>query len=60
MREIERKKAAVTLDDVQILRKNLFELTDLAKSTDDLVRLEIAPKVELNKTNIEDINSDRC
>jgi hypothetical protein len=38
IKEIEKKKAAVSIDDITLLRKNLFELRDAQALTDEIVK----------------------
>ncbi|CDW71591.1 UNKNOWN [Stylonychia lemnae] len=57
MREIEKKKAMVTMDDLQVLRKIVFEMRDQFKETEDIVQQSMSVKIELHSTKIEDITN---
>lgn len=57
MLEIERTKASVTIDDVQLIRKSIFEIRDISRETDEYLRQTLAAKVELHATKLEDCDT---
>ncbi len=50
------KPAEVTMEDMNILKRMIFEMKDFVSQTDNFVRQNLLTKLELNNTSVEDIS----
>jgi hypothetical protein len=54
--EVEHKTPEVTIEDMNILKRMIFEMKDFTTQTDNFVRQNLLTKLDLNNTAIEDTN----
>jgi hypothetical protein len=45
----------VSLDDINKIKKMIFEIKDFTMQTDNFVRENVLSKIELNNTAVEDV-----
>lgn len=50
------KPIEVTTEDINILKRMIFEMKDFTIATDNFVRQNLLTKLEINNTSIEDVN----
>lgn len=50
------KEPEVTKEDINILKRMIFEMKDFTVQTDNFVRQQLLTKVELTATGVEDTN----
>jgi rRNA maturation endonuclease Nob1 len=50
------KPIEVTSEDINILKRMIFEMKDFTIATDNFVRQNLLTKLEINNTSIEDVN----
>jgi len=57
VRKIETPKPVeVTMEDMNIMKRMIFEIKDFVSQTDNFVRQNLLTKLELNNTSVEDIS----
>lgn len=55
--EVEVKPPEVTIEDINIMKRMIFEIKDFTVQTDNFVRANLLTKLEINNTSIEDMNT---